>query len=305
MNAFVEFEHYLTGQDCSRATMNGYLADIQHFAAWFKQTNGEDLAPARVTPTDVKQYKQYLLTVQRRKASTVNRKLASLSAYVKWARSIGQIDSDPTENVKSVRQVSSAPKWLNRNEQFALQRSIEKDMQISKLRYPKRWVTRRRDASLVLLLLHTGLRLSEATALRLGDVQMTDRKGSVSVQNGKGGKQRTIPLNADARKAISEWLAVRGSASDNDYLWIAAQADEDGLSSRAVQRILQRFGKDAGLEELTPHMCRHTFAKNLVESGVGLEKVAALLGHSNMNTTRLYTTPDAHDLEKAVEHLEL
>jgi integrase/recombinase XerC len=176
-------------------------------------------------------------------------------------------------------------------------------LQLSKLRYPKRWVTRRRDASLVLLLLHTGLRLSEATALRLTDIKMTDRKGSVSVQNGKGGKQRSIPLNADARKAMEEWLAVRPSHTSN-YLWVAVEADTEGLSSRAVQRVFQRYGKDAKLDDLTPHVCRHTFAKNLVDIGVGLEMVAALLGYANLNTTRLYTTPDERDLEKAVERLE-
>jgi integrase/recombinase XerC len=59
------------------------------------------------------------------------------------------------------------------------------------------------------------------------------------------------------------------------------------------------------LEHLTPHVLRHTFAKNLVDSGVGLEKVAALLGHSNLNTTRIYVTPNQKDLEQAVERLEV
>ena len=303
MSDFTSFRKYLVGQDCSEVTVHGYLANIEQFAVWFKLTNGEELTPERLTPTDVKQYRQYLLTVQRRKASTVNRHLAALSAYVRSARANGEIEGDPTENVKSIRQVSSAPKWLDRNEQYALQRAIERDVQISKLQYPKRWVTRRRDASLVLLLLHTGLRLSEATALRLEDFQISERKGSLMVQNGKGGKQRSIPLNADARKALEEWLAVRPE-SGTDHLWVSEGNDTEGLSPRAVQRVLHRYGKDAKLEDLTPHVCRHTFAKNLVDRGVGLEKVAALLGHANLNTTRLYTTPDIHDLEKAVQGLE-
>jgi integrase/recombinase XerC len=75
------------------------------------------------------------------------------------------------------------------------------------------------------------------------------------------------------------------------------------LSSRSVQRAIRRIGLDAGLEGLTPHVLRHTFAKNLVDSGVGLEKVAALLGHSSLNTTRVYITPNLQDLEKAVEQV--
>lgn len=300
--SFTAFEAYLHQQDCSILTVRGYLADLEHFALWFSQTNAEALSPERLTPTDVKAYKQYLLVVERRKASTVNRRLAALSAYARWALTTGQIHSDPTLHVKSVKQVANAPKWLDKQEQFALQRAIERDLQLSKLRYPKRWVTHRRDASLTLFLLNTGLRLGELIAMRLGDVQISERKGSLLVQNGKGGKQRAIPLNAEARKALQQWLDIRPT-TDSDFVWTGVEGTSADLSGRAIQRVLQRYAQEAGLEELTPHTCRHTFAKNLVNQGVGLEKVAALLGHANLNTTRMYITPDARDLELAVEKL--
>ena len=302
MESLNVFEAYLREQDCAVLTVRGYLADLEHFAVWFQQTNGEVLTPERLTPTDVKAYKQHLLVVERRKASTVNRRLAALSAYAKWALVTGQIHSDPTVNVKSVKQVANAPKWLDKQEQYALQRAIERDLQLSKLRYPKRWVTRRRDASLVLFLLNTGLRLSELISLRIGDIQLSERKGSVSVQKGKGNKQRTVPLNVEARKSLQEWLSVRPQTK-SDFIWVAVESEAEGLSGRAVQRILQRYAQDAGLEALTPHICRHTFAKNLVNQEVGLEKVGALLGHANLNTTRLYIIPDERDLEYAVEKL--
>jgi site-specific recombinase XerD len=73
------------------------------------------------------------------------------------------------------------------------------------------------------------------------------------------------------------------------------------LSGRTVQRILSRYARAAGIDGLTPHICRHTFAKNLVNNEVGLEKIAALLGHSSLNTTRIYVTPSEKDLEMAVE----
>jgi integrase/recombinase XerC len=296
------FRDYLEGRDLSPHTRRGYLADLAHFSAWFQRMNGENLAPGLLTPTDVKQYRNDLLTVERRKASTINRHLSAIAAYVRWAQESGLIHTDPTLYIKSVKQVASAPKWLDKNEQYALQRAIEKDLQLSKLRYPKRWLTRRRDASIVLFLLNTGLRLSELVAMRLGDVQVSERKGSLLVQNGKGGKQRNIPLNAEARKALQSWLDVRPQ-SDGDFVWLAVEADSEGLSGRAVQRILERYMFAADLDELTAHICRHTFAKNLVNGGVGLEKVAALLGHSNLNTTRIYVAPDSRDLERAVDSL--
>jgi site-specific recombinase XerD len=176
-------------------------------------------------------------------------------------------------------------------------------MQLSRLRYPKRWVARQRDASMVLFLMHTGLRLHEALDQQLDDMQMSERKGLLLVRQGKGSKQRSIPLNADARKAINDWLAIRPKGNSN-FLWTAVESEPGStLSSRSVQRAIRRIGLDAGLEDLTPHVLRHTFAKNLVDSGVGLEKVAALLGHSSLNTTRVYITPNLQDLEKAVEQV--
>ena len=296
------FEKYLKSEDCSLLTVRGYCSDIELFVRWFEQTNGGAFAVQSVTPSDVREYRQYLQVTQRRKASTVNRKLAALSALMKWAKATRQIESDPTEKIKAIRQQEHAPHYLDKKEQFALQRAIEKDLQLSKLRYPKRWVTRRRDASLTLFLLNTGLRLSELTALHLGDVQLSERKGSLLVQNGKGGKQRAVPLNTEARKALQEWLDVRPATNSNS-IWVAVEAESAGLSGRAVQRILKRYAQEAGLDELTPHMCRHSFAKNLVNQDVGIEKVAALLGHANLNTTRIYITPNERDLELAVENL--
>jgi integrase/recombinase XerC len=300
-NVLIDFEKHMNSLDFSPLTTQGYLADLRHFARWFEQTNGEQLSVQRITPTDVKEYKQFLLTIERRKASTVNRRLAALAALAKWARQSGQIQSDPTENIKGVANVARGPKWLDKHQQFALLRAIDNDLQLARLRYPKRWLTRRRDASMVLFLLHTGLRLSEVVSLRMNDVSLSDRKGRVLVRQGKGGKQRNVPLNSDARKALQEWSEVRPKG---DFLWTAVEGENnDALSGRAVQRILQRYAKAAGIDELTPHVCRHTFAKNLVDNEVGLEKVAALLGHSSLNTTRVYITPSERDLELAVENL--
>jgi integrase/recombinase XerC len=296
----MDFQKHLDGLDFAKLTVRGYLADLRHFLRWFEQTNGEELAVELITPTDVKDYKQFMLTVERRKASTVNRRLAALSALARWARQTGQIQDDPTEHIKAVAIAPRGPKWLDKRQQHKLIRAIEKDLQLAKSSFPKRWVTRRRDASLVLFLLHTGLRLGETIQLRIDDVQLSERKGSVLVRQGKGNKERVVPLNTEARKALQGWMAVR---PEGEYLWVTVEGKHDGLSGRTVQRILRRYAKDAKIAELTPHVLRHSFAKNLVNNEVGLEKVAALLGHSNLNTTRVYITPSERDLEMAVETL--
>ena len=133
------------------------------------------------------------------------------------------------------------------------------------------------------------------------DITIDDRKGSVVVREGKGTKRRKVPLNSRARKALLDYLNVRPEGEVNELF--LGQRDE-GVQSKTVQRAVQRFAVDAGLENVTPHVLRHSFAKALIDSGVSLEKVATLLGHSNLNTTRIYTTPGERDLEEAVRTLE-
>ena len=208
------------------------------------------------------------------------------------------IEQDPTVAIKYVEEAPRGPRYLNRQQQFALQRAVEQDLQFSQVRYPKRWLSRRRDASLVLFLWHTGLRVSEAIALTRRDVQLSERKGQVTVR-GKGTKQRTVPLNSEARQALQAWLDVRPTTAD-DAVWVSTETDS-ALTARSVQHILQRYGRSANIDDLTPHVLRHCFGKNLIDAEVSLEKVAALLGHSNLNTTRIYITPSEQDLAQAVE----
>ena len=297
------FENYLHQQERADLTVGGYLTDLGQFVLWFEQTNGEPFSLPAVTPTDVREYRQHLSTLKHRKPATVNRHLAALSALMTWAKRTGQIEHDPTEEVRSVPQVPQGPRSLDKKEQYALQRAIEKDLQLSRLRYPRRWRTHQRDASLTIFFLHTGLRLSEALSLHLDDFQFSDRKGLVTVRQGKGGKSRSVPLNAEARKALQAWLEVRPEG-EGTFLWVGIENETSGaLSGRSVQRAVLRLGQSAGLERLTPHVLRHTFAKNLIDADIGLEKVAALLGHSNLNTTRVYVVPNQRDLEQAVERL--
>ena len=299
-----EFVAYLQSKDRSPLTVKGYRSDLHAFARWFKQTHGGPLTPQAITPTDLREYRHHLLDVECSKANTINRRQTGIKMYLEWAKKTGQIERNPACDVKSVPQASHGPRWLDKKEQYALQRAVEKDLQLALLRYPKRWVTRRRDASMVILLLHTGLRVSEALNLQIHDIELADRSGQATVHHGKGSKQRSIPLNRAARQALRVWLDVRPDLADNGYLFPAVEGTyTGGLTSRSALRVLRRYGEEAGLPDLTPHILRHTFAKNLVNRGVGLEKVAALLGHASLNTTRIYGTPGQHDLENAVEKL--
>lgn len=301
---FNDFKQYLQETDKSQNTIRGYLHDIDAFAEWFMITNHKEFVPEEVTPIDLREYRQQLL-LKKRAHSTANRHLASLSAYFSWLLDKGKLRRDPSDDIKALPLPDPQPRWLDKREQFTLMRAVEKDLQLARQRYPKRWKDRQRDYTIMVLMLNTGLRLSEVVALEVSDLEMSERKGSLLVRKGKGNKQRTVPLNVDARKALRAWLDTRPIRKNNDFVFIAvSRKGTHPITSRTVQRVVKRYGKQAELPKVTPHILRHTFAKNLVNSGVTLEKVAALLGHKSLNTTRIYITPSLKDLEKAVAKVE-
>lgn len=298
------FAGYLRAKDRSDLTISGYLQDLRLFADWFRVTNGEEPAPEAITPLDVREYRSHLVNVQRQEPATVNRKLAALRAWLAWAQSTGQIEVNPAEGIKGVKSVEQPPRWLGRKETYALLRELQKAEQAAAARaggnagHPAT-VQARRDCAVIALLLHTGLRVSELVALQVGDVEVSDRKGQVVVRFGKGGKQRTVPLNVDARRAVRAWLDVRRGGVDR--LFYGKQGEP--LTERGVQHLVSRYGRLAGLEGVTPHSLRHTFGKSLVDAGVSLDRVAKLMGHDRLDTTKVYTTPSAGDLAVAVEQV--
>lgn len=294
------FADFLASQDRSPLTIKGYLADLAVFDRWLSETCGKRLDPVKLGSSDVRAYRQALQDAGAR-PQTVNRKLAAIAAFGHWAMQSGQVELNPSLNVRSVEDLPLAPRWLDRRQRLALVRAVGDDLQAARKRFPRLWVLRLRDAAMVLLLLHTGLRVGELCSLQVSDVQIGERKGSVTVRRGKGNRHRSVPLNGVARQVLAEWLKARPEVG-GEALFVGQRGER--VVARSVQRAVERFALEAGLQEVTPHTLRHSFAKSLIDEGVTLEKVAALLGHSNLNTTRLYTTPGVRDLEEAVSLLE-
>ena len=284
-----QFTNHLIASGKSPHTIEAYGRDVKLFSEWFVQTNARELAPERITPIDVREYRSYLLTVKNYKPATVNRKLSSISAFCEWAREAGLISANPVDGISQVDEVRPAPKWLDKNEQYALLRAVQQK-------------GRKRDIALITLMLNTGLRVSEVSELTVDDIQIAPRKGSVSVRGGKGEKFRTVPLNVDTRKAIVDYLSQTDS-QDDSHLFVSQRGGP--LQPSGIYYLVNRYAYDARLDEVTPHTLRHTFGKNLVDAGVPLDRVAQLLGHESVDTTRIYTTPSEQDLQREVEKIAL
>ena len=112
-----------------------------------------------------------------------------------------------------------------------------------------------------------------------------------------------VPLNLKARKAMQNWLQVRPEIAAHDAVFITLEQSANGsLCDRSIQRIVRRFGEQAGLPNLIPQVLRHTFAKNLVDAGVSLDEVAALLG-VGLTAVWHYAVIATKDLGAAVEKI--
>lgn len=298
MDPIQTFQNHLEERGASRNTTSGYVRDITLFSAWFEKQNREPLTAEKFTPIDCRLYRQWLID-EGASPSTVNRRLAALRSFGAMLMDRGEITQNPAQGVRMVGRQKMAPKWLDKREQAALIRQVERQVNAANTKAGK--VQAIRDQAAVILLMNSGLRVSELAALELRDIDIHDRGGALQVRAGKGEKNRSIPLNKPARKALQLWLQFRPDGPEFK-LWSGKHGE--GLSTNAIERRVCELGRMAGVE-VTPHTLRHTFAKNLIDAGIGIELVAALMGHASLETTRLYIIPGEADLERAVARLEL
>jgi len=181
-----------------------------------------------------------------------------------------------------------------------------------------------RNYAIVQMLLQTGTRLDECSQLTLSDIEFGERSGRVTIRQGKGNKASTVPLNASARQALAEYLAPRlncdptvkavavawprrSPGSPKDALW---QSQKKGmLTTSAMRQMIDVLVRDASARGLVPtqtsaHTLRHTFARNyLTQYPSDVVGLATLLGHTSLDTTRIYSQPTVEQLSTRVEQL--
>ena len=155
-------------------------------------------------------------------------------------------------------------------------------------------------------MLQTGLRVGEALHLQVADVTLHDRSGHVRVRLGKGGKEREVPLNISARRALRAYLDSRPDVAPDESLFLSHE--NHALSERSVETLVRTLARRAKIERLrvTPHTLRHTFAHNFLRDNPGqMVELAQLLCHESLDTTAIYTRPAAEDLAAALEKSRL
>lgn len=274
---------WMQDHDRAQTTIMRYEQVIQKFAARVE----DDV----LTPTDVREWREELAR-QGYAASAINLYLAALRSYGAWLVASGQAHANPAAQARLQKEQAIAPRWLTNKEQAALTRTVDKMILENGWSADEAQLALRNRA-MIWMMLYCGLRVGELCALQTGDVVIREKSGLATVRDGKGGKRRAVPVPLPARRALQEWLAHR--PADTPSLF--------GVSERMAQRIVLAAADRAHIA-CTPHTLRHTYAHNLRVAGVGIEKIAALMGHDRLSTTMRYTLPSAGELAEAVSVLE-
>ena len=276
-NPLVAFVAFLAEEQVTTRTAQAYLGHLQRFADWLRRQYQADLLDA--TSHDLREYRTHLAARQR--PASVNAALAALHRFYAWAVSSRRMQADPTAKLKPIATQPLAPQGFTSVERQRLRREAEHAGPMA-------------DA-IVTTLLNTGLRVAELVRLTWEEVTLRDRSGQAAIR-GKGEKARAVPLNAGVREALR---AIQPTPPEGPIFW----GKRGPYTDRGVRNLLAELGRRAGVDQVHPHRFRHDTARRLVEQ-VDLPTAAALLGHSRLDTIRIYSQPDQDTLQRAADLLE-
>lgn len=283
----------------SERTIYSYARDWEKFARWFYGTNGERFDVKRISGIDVRDFKGYL-TQKRQRPATINRVLVFLKKYVGYAYDEGLIKGEIHRNIKEIPYAKTqllAPRSLDQREARRFLKEVELRAGV-------------RDKAIIYLMLYAGLREGELVGLGLDDVELSERRGAVIVR-GKGGKVRVVPLSLEVRKKLEAYLEERGhrscrqagKADGREQMERVFVGERGPIREEAVVKIVKKYAGFARLD-ISPHILRHTFAYNYLENNENdLVGLADILGHKNLETTRIYTRKRLSDLAESVERV--
>ena len=233
------------------------------------------------------------------------RALSSMRQLFRFLTNEGLVADDPTQGLAGPRNKRSLPKTLSVPE---VERLLELARRRTKGLSGRERVRALRLHALLEVLYATGMRVSELVSLPRKVLQGDARMLTIT---GKGGRQRLVPLNAEAHTALDRYLTI-GQGEDDDVSrtlrtqWLFPSKSAEGhLTRQRFAQELKELAIETGLdpERISPHVLRHAFASHLLDRGADLRSVQQLLGHADISTTQIYTHVLQERLKKLVhEH---
>jgi len=285
------FLHYLRYEKgFPESTIQAYRLDIGKGLIPFLKQRGKSRLK-RVARDDIRAYLSYLATIKGNCSATRARKLAAVKSFFNYMVENEGLKANPAAQIASPKIPEKEPAYLTDEESIRLLRTIAREAR------PPLY---ERDAAMVVLFLHSGLRVSELTNLELANVDLESRQMKVTR---KGSKEQYLHLNRETTAALAKYLAERPQAGNGRFF---VGNDGGDLDRRYVYDLVRRYLKLARIEKgkQGPHILRHTFCTRLHQKGVALFTIKELAGHKQISTTMRYVRIENKEQAEAVDRLE-
>jgi integrase/recombinase XerC len=265
------FLRALQGQNYSPKTLRAYGDDLSQFLAWVEKNRVDWDIPTGFSRGDVEGFMQYL-SANRMTGVTRVRKLAAIRKFFTFLEENRILAANPAHTVKGARREEKEPNILYKEQYKALLFEASDNI---------------RDYTIIQTFLQTGIRLSELVSLRVEDVDLEHR--NLTVRQGKGKKDRQIPLVDDVLKALRNYLRYRTTELilDDDTFFLAKNGTSLAVST--VKHLVAKYVKKAGIrKKVSVHTLRHTFGAHKADKNMSLATLQELMGHKKKETTLKY-----------------
>lgn len=274
-----KFEEYLIKDGKSLNTIKSYLIHINQYLNWYRDSFGLNFN--MLFRENILEFKSYLLTIKKQKPNTINTKLSALIFFNEFL-----IDSRFQDNI-----VITKKDMLKIQNQGTSPTDLIK-LDVEKFRQQLLEQGDTRNYAIVTIMAYCGTRISETLNIELSDINTTTRE---IIIKGKGNKQRKVYMNDKVASTIKEYLKGRKEVNLN-YLFISNKGNK--LDRTVINKMFNKYS-----ETITPHSLRHFFCSNAIENDFSIHEVAYLAGHSNINTTLLYTNPSENKMKDKMNRL--
>lgn len=288
---------FLESLEVEKGRKKNTIEDYRHYLELFYEITSEYVSekysPKEITPELLRKYRLRLNRYENEKGETLSTltqsyHLIALRGFLKYLakRKIPSLDHSLVELPKTERKQVT---FLHYDEIVSLLENIPSDTE-----------TGLRDRAIIELLFSGGLRISELINLNRDSINLERRE---FVVRGKGSKDRPIFISNSAAEAIKDYLYARHDSlpalflnNSKNQQPVDTSGDFRRLTPRSIERIIEKYARLAGItKHVTPHTLRHSFATDLLMNGADIRSVQALLGHSDISTTQIYThVTDAH-----------
>ena len=261
----------------ARNSIESYERDLARLRSWAEK---EKLEIPALTRTDLR---KFIADLSREGLSptSVGRIVSAVRGFYKFLLLDGHIKKHPAEDLSAPQKGFYLPKFLNQTDVEALLAAPDVSTEYGL-----------RDKAILELMYAAGLRVSEVVDLQLNNV---DLDAGILTCKGKGAKTRRVPIGRSAVEWLKTYLIARRKKEDIDVQNIFVNSLGKPLTRQTIFRFIKDYAEKIGLEDVSPHTLRHSFATHLIQNRADVRSVQQMLGHADISTTQIYThITDAH-----------